>query len=164
MTARFPLALALALCGPLCVAMSGITWVAVGERAGAAPFGGLVPQNSAEAAALGSASELLRFLRRGEDPRRVYDVRTEVISSAIERATTLEAAMWSRQLEMIQLLDRGGAIPAGVERSALACLAADLQIEEVVEYLAPAGIRDCEFGVAIGRVAARTSGDGDDVD
>ena len=142
--------------------MIGIVWVAVGERAGAAPFGGLVPRNSAEAAALGSASELLRFLRRGEDPGRVYDVRAEVISSAIARATTLEAAMWSRQLEMIQLLDRLGDLPSGPERRALACLAADLQVEDVVEYLAPEGISDCEVGAAIGRVVARTSGDGGD--
>jgi hypothetical protein len=164
LTARFPRALVLALLGPLGVAMIGIAWVAVGERAGAAPFGGLVPRNSAEAAALGSASEFLRFLRRGEDPRRVYDVRTEVISSAIARATTLEAAMWSRQLEMIQLLDRLGDIPIGPERRALVCLAADLQVEDIVEYLAPGGISDCEVGAAIGRVVARMTGDGGDVE
>ena len=162
MTARLPLALA--LLGPLCVAMIGIVGVATGERLGGAPFGGLVPRNSAEAAALASASDLLRFLRSGEDPHRVYDVRAEVISSAIARATTVEAAMWSRQLEMVQLLDREGAIPSGPERRALTCLAADLQIEEIVEYLAPDEIGDCESGVAIGRVAARTRVDGGDVE
>ena len=144
--------------------MIGIVWVATGESVGATPFGGLVPRNSAEAAALGSPSHLLRFLGRGEDPHRVYDVRTEVISSAVARATTLEAAMWSRQLEMIQLLDREGAIPLGPDRRALACLAADLQMEEIVEYLVPEGTSDCESGVAIGRVAARTDVDGGDVE
>ena len=65
---------------------------------------------------------------------------------------------------MIQLLDRLGNIPIGPERRALACLAADLRIEEVVDYLAPEGISDCEVGAAIGRVVARTSGDGGDVE
>jgi hypothetical protein len=145
---------------PVCVATVGIVWVAAGERAGAAPFAGLVPRNSAEAAALGRAGDLLRFLRRGEDPHDVYAVRPEVMSSAILRATTLEAAMWSRQIEMIQLLDREGDIDTDHERSTLACLAADLKIEDVVEYLAPGGIGDCEPGRALERVVARTSGAG----
>ena len=160
MRVRFPLALALALLAPLCVATVGVVWVATGERVGAMPFAGLVPRNSAEAAALGSAGDLLRFLRRGEDPHRVYDVRTDIISSAIARATTLEAAMWSRQLEMIQVLDREGAIATEPERGALACLAADLRIEDVVEYLAPEGVGDCDPGQAMERVTARTSAAG----
>jgi hypothetical protein len=154
---RFPLALAVALLVPLCIATVGIVWVAAGERVGAAPFAGLVPRNSAEAAALGSAGDLLRLLRRGEDPHGVYTVRPDVMSSAILRATTLEAAMWSRQREMIQLLDREGAIDGDRERRALACLAADLRIEDVVEYLAPEGVGDCEPGQALERVVARTS-------
>lgn len=160
MSARFRLALAAALLAPLCVAAAGIVWVAVGERTGASPFAGLEARNGAEAAALGRAGDLLRFLQRGEDPHDVYAVRPEVMSSAILRATTLEAAMWSRQLEMIQLLDREGTIDTDRERRALACLAADLKIEDVVDYLAPEGIDDCEPGQALERVVARTSGAG----
>ena len=155
MNVRFPVVLAMALLAPLGIATIGIVGVAAGERAGATPFAGLVPRNSAEAAGLGSAGDLLRFLRRGEDPHGVHAVRPEVISSAILRATTLEAAMWSRQLEMIQALDRAGAIEAD-ERLALACLAADLGVEDVVEYLAPQGVGDCEPGRALDRVVART--------
>ena len=160
MSVRFPLALAVALLAPLCIATVGIVWVAAGERVGAAPFAGLAPRNSAEAAALGSAGDLLRFLRHGDDPHDVYAVRPDVISSAILRTTTLEAAMWSRQLEMIQLLDREGAIDTGHERRALACLAADLRIEDVVEYLAPEGVGDCEPGRTLEGVVARTRGAG----
>ena len=146
----------MALLVPLCIATVGIVWVAAGERAGAEPFAGLVPRNSAEAAGLGRAGDLLRFLRLGEDPHGVYEVRPEVLSSAILRVTTIEAAMWSRQLEMIQLLDRLGAIDTGRERSALTCLAADLKVDDVVEYLAPKGAGDCQPGEALDRVAART--------
>ena len=104
MTRRFPDAYAGQLALPLALAMFWIASVVTVERAGGTSFSGIVPRNSAEAAGLGLASEVLRFLRQGENPIRVYDVRPEILSSAILRATTLEAAMWSRQLELIQLL------------------------------------------------------------
>ena len=151
--------MALALLAPIGVATLGVLTVAAGEQAGATPFAGLVPRNSAEAAGLGRAAELLRFLQEGQDPRAVYPVRPEILSSAILRATTVEAAMWSRQVEMIKLLEREGAIDSE-ERTALACLAADLQIDEVVEHLAPDGLSGCEPGQALARVTARTSSAG----
>jgi hypothetical protein len=155
MNVRLPLAIAVALLVPIGIATAGIAWVAAGERAGARPFAGLVPQNSAEAAALANAGDLLRFLRRGEDPHVVYPVRPDVISSAILRATTIEAAMWSRQVEMIKLLDREGLIRDN-ERALLTCLAVDLQIDDIVGYLAPEGSSTCEPGQALARVTART--------
>ena len=161
MTIRFPAAIALALVAPIGVATIGVLTVAVGECAGAAPFAGVIPRNSAEAAGLGRAGELLRFLREGQDPRAVYPVRPEIVSSAILRATTVEAAMWSRQVEMIKLLEREGAIDGADERRALACLAADLKIDDVVEHLAPDGVSGCESGQALARVASRTSSAGE---
>jgi hypothetical protein len=143
---------------PLGIAMMAIVTVAAGERAGLSPFGGLVPRNSAEAAGMANAAQMLGFLRQGEDPRQVHDVRPEILSSAVRRATTLEAAMWSRQIEMIELLDRTGAIP-DADRRALACLAADLGVEDVVEYLAPSGTSFCVDGAALERVLARTRGE-----
>lgn len=159
MSVRFPLMLALALLVPLCLATIGIVWVAAGERMGATPFAGLAPRNSAEAAALGRAGDVLRFLRRGDDPHAVFPLHPAVVSSAIVQATTLEAALWSRQVEMMRVLDQAGAIDAD-DRRALACLAADLEIEDVMEYLAPGGAGECEPGVALARVVARTSGAG----
>jgi hypothetical protein len=150
-------AVAAALLLPICLATAAVVWVAAGERVGAEPFAGIVPHNGAEAAALAHAGDLLRFLRLGEDPHAVYAVRPEVISSAILRATTVEAAMWSRQVEMIKLLEREGAIDGKEEREALACLASDLKIDDVVVHLAPEGVSGCEPGQALARVAARTS-------
>lgn len=157
MTIRLPVAIALALLAPIGVATLGVLAVAAGEHAGATPFAGLVPRNSAEAAGLGRAAELLRFLKEGQDPRAVYPVRPEILSSAILRATTVEAAMWSRQVEMIKLLEREGAIDGSEERKTLACLAADLKIDDVVEHLAPDGLSGCEPGQALARVTARTT-------
>ena len=56
----------IALCAPLYVATAGVAIVALGERIGASPFAGTIPQNSAEAAALGRAADLLRFGERSE--------------------------------------------------------------------------------------------------
>lgn len=156
MTSRLPLACTLALLVPLCGATAGILLVALGEHAGAAPFAGLTPQNSAEAAGMGRAGDVVRFLRDGDDPRRIYSVRPEIISSAVRRATTLEALMWSRQLELVQLVDRLAAFD-DAERAALACLAADLEIDDVVEYLSPDGAGHCAPGQALERVFARSS-------
>ena len=156
MTTNLPLACTVALLAPLCAAMAGIGLITAGERLGAEPFAGLTPQNSAEAAGLGSAGDVLLFLRNGEDPRSVYPVRPEIISSAVRRATTLEAAMWSRQVELVQLLDRQGMFDQG-ERAALACLATDLRIDDIVEYLAPDGTGYCEPGKALERVLARSN-------
>jgi hypothetical protein len=155
MTRRIPDACTLALTVPVALAILWLVSVVAVERAGGVAFSGIVPQNSAEAAGLGLASELLRFLRQGEDPHHVYPVRPEILSSAILRATTLEAAMWSRQRELIELLDRGGAIGDADERAALACLAADLRVEDIAEYL-DAERAGCAPGKALDRVIART--------
>lgn len=160
MNRRLSAALALALLVPVGGATAVIAWVSASERIGIHPFPGLSPQNSAEAAALANAGELLRFMRQGEDPHAVYPVRPEVISSAILRATTVEAAMWSRQVEMVKLLDREGVIRDGDERALLACLAVDLQIDDVVEYFGTELASRCDPGQALGVVTARTAAEG----
>jgi hypothetical protein len=155
MSRNLRLACTLALLVPICAATAGMLRVALGERAGLATFEDLAPRNSAEAAGWGRAGDVLRFLRSGEDLRREYAVRPEVISSAVRRATTLEASIWSRQLELVQLLDQVAVFDAE-ERASLACLAADLKVDDVVEYLAPDGIGYCEPGRALERVLARS--------
>jgi hypothetical protein len=121
-----------------------------------------MPRNSAEAAAMGSAHEVLRFLRRGDDPRQVQTLSPAIISSSVQRATTIEAAVWAREPAMIHLLDREGAIPQGAERTALACLAVDLDLGDVAAYLAPGGVGACMPGEAVERVMARTRDRGGD--
>lgn len=130
--------------------------VAVGERAGLAPFGGMRPANAAEAAGLGHSGELLRFLWRDSDPHAVYRVDSAIISSSVQWATPLEAAIWSRRVEMIQLLDREGFLPDVSTRRDLACLASDLRVDDIVEYLAPDGATWCTPDAAVEAVLART--------
>jgi hypothetical protein len=98
------------------------------------PGAGDAPANMAEAAGLASAADVMRRLGLGEDPRRVLPVRPEIISSAVRRASALEAAVWSRQVELVKLLDRWGAFEGG-ERTRIGCLARDLQAEDIATYL-----------------------------
>lgn len=141
---------------PLLAIACGLA-VGIAERSGVPLFAAVPPANLAEAAAVGRADDVVLRLRRGEDPRAVYDLRAEFISSAVLKATPAEAAMWSRQLLLIQLLDREGVLGGGAHRHELACLAADLEIEDVVAYLSPGGPPACAPQQARDRVLARTA-------
>jgi hypothetical protein len=151
---------------PVLAATAAMLGIAVGERVLPAAFAAHRPMNSAEAAALGNASEVVRLLRHGEDPARVYPIRREIIGDSVQQATTLEAAMWARSVELIRLLDNERAIADDGTRQALACLAADLELPDVVDVLddRPAGGGTnadhggtCEPGAALKRVLDRTS-------
>jgi hypothetical protein len=159
---RLDIACGVALAAPVVIAFAIVLVVTIGERSGATPFAGMVPANSAEAAGGGNAVYLIRFLRAGEDPRRTYPLRAEIISSTVLRATTLEAAMWSRHVEIFELLDREGAIAGPQQRQTLACLAADLDLDDIERFLVPVGAPDgasgCTPGAALARVLARTTG------
>jgi len=139
---------------PLVCATCLVAAVAAGERGGWAAFTAPPFLNSAEAAAAGDAATMLWMIRLGDNPTRVYPVRPHLISPAILRATTVEAAMWSRQISLIRVLDREGAIIGDDDRRGLACLAVDLELPEVAEYLAP-GL-GCAPGHALARLAARS--------
>jgi hypothetical protein len=141
---------------PVVAATAGVFVTAAGERVRPSAFAQYRPHNSAEAAALGNAAEVVRLLRLSGDPTRVYPVRPEIIAESVQRATTLEAAMWSRRVQMIRLLDAEGAIVDSATRGELACLASDLDLPDVVEYLTSGTARDCVPEAALKRVFART--------
>src|SRR5688572_28344337 len=145
----------LALAAPPCLAIACLLAVVIGERAGTTVFGAVPPANLAEAAATARGDDEVRRLALGEDRFRVYPLRPEAISSTVLLATPMEAAMWSKQLLMIHLLDRGGAIRDAAHRRELACLAADLDAQDIVEYLSPQGPPDCIRDEARQRVVAR---------
>jgi hypothetical protein len=129
---------------PPMVAVAAAAVFAVLEAAGNRSIT-MTPANIAEAAGLANASEVLRLLRSGEDVSRVMPARPDIISSAIPRITALEAAVWSRHVELVHMLDHEGVI-LGDERRRLACLAADLDIGDIVEYLSPKAPPDCLAG------------------
>jgi hypothetical protein len=154
---RLDRALTLALAVPPCLALACVLSVAVAERSGRPLFAAAPPANLAEAAAMGRGDDVARRLQLGEDPFAVYDLRPEVISSAVRKATVGEAAMWSRQLLMIELLDRADAI-VDTDRLELACLALDLEVDdEIVDLLSTRGPPDCVPQQARDRVLSRTN-------
>lgn len=129
--------------------------VASGERITPGLFEYYRPRNLAEAAAAGNAAEVLRRLHGGDDPRREYLVRPQFISSTVQHASMLEAAMWSRRVQMFIMLDRAGVLEDGKRRE-LTCLAQDLALPDVAEYLARGDATPCEPTRALSRVLART--------
>lgn len=156
MTAGVRRATAAAATLPPALAIAAVLAIALTERAGWRLFADAVPANLAEAAAAGRADDVVRRLRLGEDRHRVYSLRPEATHSPLLRATPAEAAIWSRQPLMIELLDREGAIGEG-DRSVLACLAADLDLPEIAGALAPDGTEACVPQRARERVLARAS-------
>ena len=146
----------LAAAAPVCLVTLAVIVFVVFELSGRTLGSEGPMRNLAEAAAMGSVSEVVRFLQAGEDPRRLVEVRPFAISSSIRRVTGLEAAVWRRSAELIQLLDRTGAIGTGDTRRRLTCLAADLRVEETVKYLAPDGASWCVPGQTVAEIEARS--------
>jgi len=145
----------LAVALPPMAAVAAVALFAVLEAAGNRSIT-MAPANIAEAAGLANASEVLRLLRSGEDVSRVMPARPEVISSAIPRISALEAAVWSRHVELVHMLDDQDVI-VGDERRRLACLAADLQIGDIVEYLSPKAAPLCVAGQVEQEIRARAT-------
>lgn len=145
-----------ALAVPLCAATAWLAIAVVAERVSATAFGDGPPRNLAEAAATGRADDAYRRLTLGEDPTLVSDVRPDATWSTVLRVTPLEAAVWSRQLRMIQLFDREGAIRSLEQRLELACLALDRGAADMVEYLSPAAPPACVPRAMLTRVLVRT--------
>ena len=135
-----------------------LTGVALGERLAARAFDAYRPVNIAEAAGMGDAADVLRRLYAGENPQQVYRVRPHIISPSVQHATLLEAAMWSRRVQMFVMLDRAGVVGHDSTREALVCLAQDLGVVEVAEYLGRGRQASCVPREAFNRVLERTQG------
>ena len=124
------------------------------EMAGYTPSS-VQPDNIAEAARIGNAAEILRRLQAGEDPTRRQTIRPDLSGGAETHMTALEAAVFSRRVQNVQLLDARGAIVDAATRHFLACLAVDLEVEDIVEYLSPGDAPRCDPGAARTQVRTR---------
>ena len=136
---RLPTLVACAVAAPLVVVTVGMLAFAAAELSGRTPLAYDRPRNVAEAAGMANGSEVLRFLRAGEDPTSVMEVRPESIFSSVSRLTAFEAAVLSRRFRLVQMLDRERAITDVDERERLACFAAELNEQGISDYLAPDG-------------------------
>ena len=145
--------LAIGVAAPVVLATIAVLAFTGFEVAGHTPSAIGPPRNIAEAAGMSEPSEVLRLLDFGEDPNRVMPVRGEIISSTITRVTAVEAAIWSHHREMVELLDRRGAI---VDRPHLICLTKDIGDDDILAYLTGGRDPDCQHGVAIGIVLERS--------
>jgi len=146
----------LAITAPsLLATVAVLTFLAL-DLAGRTPLSHGPVRNIAEAAFLAQGSEVLRLFRAREDPMRAWPVRPEITSSAVMRVTALEAAVWSRRAQVIELFDRQAAIVDDETRRHLLCLAHDLRVQEVIDYLSQRATADCTPGEALEIVLARS--------
>lgn len=153
--ARLPRGLVLATLVPAVIGVVLLIAFVVAELAGSTVFIYGPAQNLAEAAAMADAAAVLRRLRAGEDPSAMVIVRPEVISSSVTRVSALEASIWGREIELVKLLDREGAIDAA-QRRYLACLSQGLRADAITEYLAPNGTDGCNAEEALARIQTRS--------
>ena len=131
---------------PVVLATAGILWFSANDVLDDTPFSYGRPQNLAEAAGWADAADVLRRLQTGDNPNVVQTLRPEVISSRVTRATALEAAVLSRHVELVRLLDREHTIIGDDSRRHLACIAADIDATDIVAYLRREGDPACERG------------------
>ena len=115
----------------------------------------IAPANVAEAAGLGLGGETLRRMRMGEDATARLNVRPEVISSSVKVVTALEAAVFARQVELVRMFDRHGSIADQTLRRHLVCLAVDLDVRDIVDYLGATDAATCRPGVTRAAIVQR---------
>lgn len=145
---------------PIVTAVVVILAVIVSDRTGLAWWSNDAPRNIAEAAAMGRAAEVVRFLRFGDDPTRILFVRPQIAFPSPTHLTAFEGAVWSGSVPLLRLLQEEGVPLDDAARGRLACLAMDLERANVAAYLAPAGEMQCEAGAAASEVMARTAAAG----
>jgi hypothetical protein len=129
---------------PPVVAIGIVLAFVVAEVTGSTPFSYQPPANLAEAAGMGNAPEVRRYLELGQDPAQVMPVRPDIISSQITRVTPLEAAIWSRRGQLVRIFERAGALRDENTRQHVACLTAYLRVDEILEQIAPQGVAGCD--------------------
>ena len=149
--------LAVGVAAPIVLATVAVLAFSGLEILGRTPSAIGPPRNIAEAVAMGAASEVLRLLGYGEDPNRVMPVRPDIISSEITRVTAVEAAVWSHHWEMVELLDRHGAIVDAETRRHLICLTVDVGDADILAYLTKGRDPDCVRGAALASVRERSN-------
>jgi hypothetical protein len=110
----------IAILPALVLAAASIWWIV------ATPLGGgLWPTTEvslAEAAATRDLADVERLIGFGADPNVAMVVRPGFLANVSVRATPLEAAVWSRDMEMITLLLGEGALVTGEQLRSLRCL------------------------------------------
>ena len=127
---------------PVAIGTLVILAFAVLETGGRTPMS-IHPGNLAEAAAMGNAAETVRRLSFGESPYRIQPIREDIVGSDPIRLTALEAAVVSKKLELIRLLDSRGVFVGEDARRTLACLATDIGASDITEYLGRGLTLDC---------------------
>jgi hypothetical protein len=139
----------------LAVTLAAVVMI-VGERLELRPMLAGRPRNPAEAAVRIDAADLKRFQLAGIDASRLYEIRPGLSDDRVLQATPMEAAVLSRQIKLLKLVETGTPPPDAETLRRLECLAEDLRAHDIVEYLthgSPAP--SCEDGATIALLRKR---------
>jgi hypothetical protein len=125
--------------------LAALWWLGVLAIAGATgvdPIWTTQPASLAEAAALRDAAAVARYVSHGVDPDEPGDVRAHVISDEALRVTPLEAAVGTRDRDMVQfLIDEGAAVDAAAWTRAW-CAGAEAEVRGLLLTYRPDGASD----------------------
>jgi hypothetical protein len=101
--------------------------------------------NLSEAASVRDEAEVVRLIRRGEDPNSRRDIRPGLLFDHAARLTPLEAAVASERAEMVERLIVNGAQLDAVLWNQLRCLAHGNEVPLALErHLPPGAAMHCE--------------------
>jgi len=95
--------------------------------------------NLSEAAAARDLGEIVRLIGASEDPDAARDVRPGFVAATAVRATPLEAAVASKDVESVRILLMNGATMTDGVWQHLRCSAADDEMREFLDRRRPAG-------------------------
>ena len=129
----------LALAAPACLVTASLAAWLVLTLIDTHPMWRQPEMNLSEAAAARDLGEIVRLIEASEDPDAARDVRPGFLAETAIRATPLEAAVASKDVESVRILLMNGAtMTAGVWHH-LRCNAEDDEMREFLDRRRPAG-------------------------
>ena len=141
---------AIVLAVPGCVLSAGLALALVGALVGRHPVWPDHGLTLSEAVVTRAVADVVGLIRDGRDPNAPYDVRPGLLDDDAVRVTPLEAAVLSRDSEMIERLLGYGAQMGPAAWMRLRCLAGDdAAMRAVLEPRRPPGA-----GIACGEIGA----------
>lgn len=124
---------------PVSVALLWVTVLAIAGITGQHPIWSLVPRNLTEAVIFRDRAAVVRLLNRREDINREAEIRRGAGRFGGTAITPLEAAVESREREMVELVFALGATPSPAVWQRAFCLADSDTVRTLLSAHRPAG-------------------------
>ncbi|MSO82609.1 MAG: hypothetical protein EXQ53_04865 [Acidobacteria bacterium] len=131
---------AIALAAPGSLLTAGLGVALVLAAFGRHPMWPYEPVNLSEAAAVRDEAEIVRLVERGEDPDAARNVRAGLLLDVAVRVTPLEAAVASKDPQIVRVVLANGAAVDASLWNRLRCLTESQEMMALLDQLRPAGV------------------------